>query len=45
MSRYSNIIIWTMERDLLEESRKEPLNEHLKTEYKRDINQYFEQTL
>lgn len=43
MSKYSDLQIWLRERDLIEEARREPLKEHLKTEYQRSINHYFEQ--
>ena len=44
MSRYSELHIALRERDLIQEALHEPLQEHLKTEYKRNINHYFEQT-
>lgn len=36
-------ILWLKERDLEYECRDFPLKEHLKTEYQRGINKYFQQ--
>ena len=39
MSRYSDLILWTEERDLQEQARKEDLDQHLIIEYMREFNQ------
>ena len=44
MSRYSELHIALREIDLAYEAMEQPLQEHLKTEYLRNINHYFEQT-
>lgn len=43
MSRYMDYILWLKEGDLEYEAREKPLEEHLKTEYQRGINKYFQQ--
>lgn len=44
MIRAKTIFHIIRERDLIHEAKRDPLREHLKIEYQRNINKYFKQT-